>query len=422
MSKGWKIAISIILFIIFVVCIPFNVWYFYLLSKKDNHIVSYTFEIGTQTLSDGSSSKYFIEVEYFSNEDNSGREEFGIKFNYMLDENQTAFYSQGLQYVANENKSLSFVVGNNSRYNISQSYTNFFGWHYDYYDVYKSVRLGSEITFKPSFNVTKCGERYNYMSSDDYKTTVLSTNPISNDTMFKIQIGENLYGMKFKGAVNGSGFTQTYSKWMNTEYEQYWDLYDVDYFAAKVFSSVKSLKNGTQRALTFEFGDLFDYFEYNPETKKYDKKVDAAKSDTLITDVKSYYSILLNKSASGVQRANDSMFNMVESNSGFSISKAIPTDDYFVGRSVIDCTLENFTKVKITDTDIALKLKDSFIKDFELYNEKVRLNILIDLDELKNENFLGFTKDSGLNKFVIQNCRTKQTINGQIVYKVVAYD
>ena len=109
MSKGWKIAISIILSVIFVGCIPFNVWYFYLLSKKDDHIVSYTFEIGKQTLSDGSSSKYFVEVEYNSNEENNGREEFGIKFNYMLDENQTAFFSQGLQYVANADSDIYFA-------------------------------------------------------------------------------------------------------------------------------------------------------------------------------------------------------------------------------------------------------------------------------------------------------------------------
>lgn len=410
MSKGWKIAISIILSVIFVGCIPFNVWYFYLLSKKDNHIVSYTFEIGKQTLLDSSSSKYFIEVEYFSNEDNSGREEFGIKFNYMLDENQTAFYSQGLQYVANADSFIYFA--NATSHILANESTNLFGWRTGNFNVVGRIISHPDM----------CG-RYNYMSSDDYKTPINSSNPISNDTMFKIQIGDNLYGMKFKGDIaTGKTTEESNIAFWTTIKNTYYKRYDVDYFAAAVFDSVKSLKNGTQHALTFEFGDLFDYFEYNPETKKYDKKVDAAKSDTLITDVKSYYSILLNKSASGVQRANDSMFNMVESNSGFSISKAIPTDDYFVGRSVIDCTLENFTKVKITDTDIALKLKDSFIKDFELYNEKVRLNILIDLDELKNENFLGFTKDSGLNKFVIQNCRTKQTIDGQIVYKVVAYD
>ena len=422
MGKGWKIAISVILSVIFVACLPFNVWYFYLLAKKQDHIVSSTFEVGMQTLADGSSSKYFVEVEYNANEDKSGREEFGIKFNYMLDESQTAFYSQGLQYVANEGKSLSFVKGNDYHYNFDKSYTNWAGWNYDYYDVYKSVRLGSKIVFSPTPQIIKCGERYNYMSSNDYETVSVSSNPININTMFKIQLGDSLYGMKFRGAINGSGFTQTSGRWMNTEFEQYWDYYDVDYFAAVLFNSIKSLKNGTKHASAFEFGDLFDYFEFNSETGKYDKKVDAEKVQTLTTDVKSYYSILVNKSSAGVERASDSMFNMVEGNAGFSISKNIPIDDYFVGRSVISCTLDNFSKVKIGENSVALKLKDSFIKDFENYSEKIRLDVLIDLDKFTDEQFLGFTKDSGLNKFVLQSCRTKQTINGQVVYTEVAYD
>lgn len=410
MSKGWKIAISIILSVIFVGCIPFNVWYFYLLSKKDDHIVSYTFEIGKQTLSDGSSSKYFVEVEYNSNEEDNGREEFGIKFNYMLDENQTAFFSQGLQYVANADSDIYFA--NATSYILANESTNLFGWRT------RDFNVVSRIMSHPDM----CS-RYNYMSADDYRTTVLSTNPISLDTMFKIQIGDSLYGMKFKGDVaTGKTTEEGNIAFWTTVKSTYYKRYDVDYFAALLFNSIKALQNGTQRVLAFEFGDLFDYFEYNPETAKYDRAVDAAKLNTLTTDVKSYYSILLKKSATGIERASDSMFNMVEGNSGFSVGKTIPTDDYFVGRSVIDCTLDDFVKVKITNNDIALKLKDSFINELRPYNEKIRLNVLIDLDKLENENFLGLTKDNGLNQFVVQSCQTKQTIDGQVVYSEVAYE
>ena len=410
MSKRMKITLTVLLVVTFIACIPFNVWYFYLLSKKQDHIVSYTFEVGKQNLSDGSSSKYFVEVEYNSNEDKNGREEFGIKFNYMLDENQTAFYSQGLQYVAKENDGkLGFTLHKFGRE--SHRTKNLVGWQYIYSDRLNCIRIHEDYA-----------TRYNYMSSDDYKTPVLSSNPINENTMFKIQLGNQLYGMKFKGEIPVDDYQYQYQAFWKTYYEKNYKVYDVDYFASILFNSIKSLKNGTQRALAFEFGDLFDYFEYNAGTGKYDKKVDAGKVQTLTTDVKSYYSILLSKTSAGVERASDSMFNIIEGNSGFNISKNIAYDDYFIGRSIINCTLNDFTKVKLNNTDIALKLSKSFLNDYEKYSEKIRLIVLIDLDELKNEKFLGFTNDSGLSKFVVQSCQTKQTIDGQIVYKAVAYD
>lgn len=407
MGKGWKIAISVILSVIFIGCLPFNIWYFVLLSKSNDTVVSYTYEVGLQTLTDSSSSKYFIEVNYHSNEDGNGREVLDIKFNYMLDENQTAFFSQGLQYVAYEGYEQSFEtvkeIGFSSKHNA-------FGWLYTY------------TTY------TVCGKylnyaKYNYMSSDDYETPLLSTNPIHKDTMFKIQIGDNLFGMKFKGETNDTGFYKSGGGVWRTEYTRNLDRYDIDYFVARLFTSIKSLPNGTSRALCFEFGDLFDYFEYSPEEGKYTSQItDVERLKTLITDVKSYYSILVNKTADGVVCAKDSLFNMVEGNAGFNISKVVLSDDYFVGRSIINCSLDDFNKVKIADNYIALKLTDDFVNNFEKYSDKIRLNILIDLDKLKNETFVGFTKDSNLNKFVVESCQTVKTIDGQKTYEVVAYE
>lgn len=411
MNKGWKITLMIILTLTFIVCATIDIWYLVILKEKDKHILSYTFEVGQQTLADGSASKYFIEVEYNSNEDGSGLEEFGIKFNYMLDENQTAFYSQALQYVANEGSSIQFKTYTQVSVNKEKTKNNWLGWTTTYLDYVKSVGVLPEDGI----------ERFNYMSSDDYETPVLSTNPINENTAFKIQIGETLYLMKFKGAVAQSekyGLKQ--NVFWGVNYKKYFDNYDVDYFAGVLFNSVKSLKNGTNRVIAFEFGDLFDYYELNPESGKYDKKVDPDKFKALTMDVKSYYSILVNKSASGVKSAGESMFNMVAGNSGYSDGSG-NMQDYFIGRSIINVTLDNFTKVKLDDKNVALKLKDSFVADYEKYSEKIKLNILIDLDKLEKLNFVGFTKDSQLSKFQVQDCQTVQTIDGQLVYKVVAY-
>lgn len=411
MNKSWKITLTIILTLTFIVCATINIWYLVVLKEKDKHILSYTFEVGQQTLADGSSSKYFIEVEYNSNEDGSGLEEFGIKFNYMLDENQTAFFSQALQYVAGEGSKIQFKTSSPIEVNEEKTRSNWIGWSTVYLDYIHSVGV------LPEDNI----ERFNYMSSDDYKTPVLSTNPINKDTAFKIQIGETLYLMKFKGLVarSDSYGLKRYVFW-GTKQRKDFDNYDVDYFAGLLFNSIKSLKNGTNRVIAFEFGDLFDYFEYNSESGKYDKKVDPDKFKALTTDVKSYYSILVNKSASGVKSAGESMFNIVAGNSGYSDGSA-DMQDYFIGRSIVPVTLDNFTKVKLDENNIALKLKDSFVADFEKYSEKIKLEILIDLDKLGKLHFVGFAKDSKLSKFQVQNCQTVQIVDGQLVYKAVTY-
>lgn len=411
MSKGWKITFIVFLSLIFVLCAAIDIWYLVILKEKDNHILSYTFEVGKQTLADGSSSKYFVEVEYNSNEDGSGLEEFGIKFNYMLDENQTAFFSQALQYVASEGNSIVFKTRRNTH--TTQYAERKFLWHCDYVK-----RVYEALTFEDE-GIT----RYNYMSDDDYKTPKLSTNPINANTGFKIQIGDELFIMKFKGEV---------ARTENPEYKQYnafystktteYDDYNVEYFAASLFNTVKKMKNGTNSVHAFEFGDLFDYFELNPETGKYDREVDPDKFKALTMDVKSYYSIFIHKSSQGVKNAGDSMFNAVSGNSGYTTGETSNTQGYFIGRSIVDVTLDNFIRVKIDENNVALKLKSSFMENFEKYSERIKLDILIDLDKLGKLNFVGFTKDSGLNKFNILQCRVKKTTGDNVSYEVVAYE
>ena len=64
-----------------------------------------------------------------------------------------------------------------------------------------------------------------------------------------------------------------------------------------------------------------------------------------------------------------------------------------------------------------MALKESFISEYEKFEDKIVLSVLIDLDELKqkNINFLGFAENSGLKNFEILECNTIQTIDGERV-------
>ena len=101
MSVRKKILI-ISLTILLLICAFINIWYLYIRMFGVQKVVSSTFEVGLQSLKneENPDTKYFIEINYLSNQAQNGDEVFEIKFNYMLDENQSAFYSQGLQFVA----------------------------------------------------------------------------------------------------------------------------------------------------------------------------------------------------------------------------------------------------------------------------------------------------------------------------------
>ena len=352
------------------------------------------------TVSKTPSQKYYVSIL------------FEIKFNYLMDENQTAFYSQGLAY-----NSVDEVEFTNDRLKTRVSFDK--GWFG--YNTEKYHYINRYVN-------TYGTARHNYMSADDYVTTLESSNPINNDSFFKILIGEDVYGMKFRGDIpTMDNYKEIKGGWGHTYYKTY-VRYDVDYFAASIFDSIQTLENGTSRACVFEFGDLFDYYEYDEEAKQYKSEpVDLDKAALIKQDIRSFYSILIHKDKVGATKASDSLFNCIDGSSNFNMTNT-NSKDYFYGRTTINIDNANnsseFSLVKITDSHVALKLNEDFDKAYLQYSERIELIILIDLDILSSQGleFVGFTEDSGLDKYNVVSCKTVQTIDGQLVYNEVAYD
>ena len=67
----------------------------------DVKYIDNTFYVDEITLADESDKTNVIEVKYFANDNNNGLEMFEINFNQFMDEDRNAFYSQGMQFVAN---------------------------------------------------------------------------------------------------------------------------------------------------------------------------------------------------------------------------------------------------------------------------------------------------------------------------------
>lgn len=403
-------------------------WYAYILAYAPEKIVSQTYEVGAQkvTLADGSTeTKSFMDVNVFKNA-------FEVKFNYMLDENQTAFYSQGLQFVA-KNKTMNFdgeyqsvlATAKNGEWSESG-----FGFGKNYFSEYYRV-LGN----KSFYNINV----YNYMSADDYETTALSSNPIDADTMFKIQIGDNLYGMKLKNTSHviknskdiyntegknkvideiPSGFkigsskeyidTDFYLLWANDFYNVYQDykVCDIYYLCELLYNSVsKGMKAGTNYTTVFEFGDLFNYYLFDEEKQQYSQNnLTSSVASKISADVKSYYSIKVNIFDEDLDTSSESMFNCFKGNSNYNVG----TDysDYFLGRQVKSLTNLDFSLI-VADGKYKFKLLDSFSSVYENFGDKLFLDVCINLDELNLtiDEFDGFV-DGTLDNFGIYRIYT----------------
>lgn len=413
-SKVFKIIGIVILAIVLCGCIGVDSWYIYVLKFAPDKVIANTYEIGLQETTNGDAN-YFVELNYFSNAKQNGLEMLEIKYNYMLDEKQEAFYSQGLQYVANDKTSkLDFEY----KMDASQSKGVYLNTNSGWYNG------NDNYGFFGSYQVNNKAKKYNYSSGNDYVTPTISTNPLGLNTRFKVQAGNDLFLMKFKNndtemtsenyIYKADGTYHFYLVYGRQDINYYYTYYDYNYFSKLMYEVVKSVTPGTTKSLVFEFGDLFDYYKYDESTKTYsDTKY--KNCDSVIQEMKSYYSIKVNVSENGAQKSSDSIFNIMHGTTTYNLTGNYSSDDYFYGRNIVKLNIYNFDFVNISDNFYAIKLKKDIANFYKNYNIYLKIEIDLDILETNNMVFTGVTADSGLDDFKIQEFYTLKTLNGEVI-------
>ena len=381
----WKVTLIVIMSVVVVASIGVNAWWFYIYKFGADKVVSNTYEVGVQHAVNSETGeeidRYFMEINYYKNSDKSGYEMFELKFNYMLDENNEAFYSQGLQYIGN-NIDFNYKIDENSAKQTGGK-SGLFAERY--YDVMCSTQVKSGAS------------RYNYASSDDYETTIISANPVGLNSSFKVVLGEQNFLMKFNnGDATEKNYYKTNVNFIRTEkgavhyyvvfdatdYNSYYSYIDCDFLAMLLKKSIQSLPVGTSTAIAIEFGDLFNWYEYNSETGVYSETT-MRYDDSLkvISDFKTYYSIKVNIHDEGAKNAKtDSIFKTMFGSPNFSL---VETEDeqqfqsYFVGRTVIDVTMDNLELVVVEDNKCKVRLNEKFRAAYLAFKDDIVLNVTI---------------------------------------------
>jgi len=376
MKKSSKFKI-VFLTIVALICLAFDGWYYYILKEAPEKVIAQTYEIGEQlvTKADGTTERHnFCEVNLYDNV-------FEIKFNYMRDENQTAFYSQGLQFYLNSD-SWNFSKTYSNEVKLSENKQG--SWNV--YQVYQNYAY-TKVKYH-DINI------FEYASADNYKTSLNDTNPIDLDTYFTIQLGSDLYKMKFRGTDIDydkdlkAGYQAIENVWTDqialvipvttSYYQSFYRCYDVYYFAEKLFNAVQTLSAGNRENIVMQFGDMFDYYKYEGNGRYSDDKVESDAKAKIVADIKSYYQIDINIHKGKMTSASQSLFKTLKGSMNYNENTEIKTG-YYIGRVVEELNEKSLELVEINGKNY-LTLSDAFIENFKDYKDLIRLNIEIDYD------------------------------------------
>ena len=434
MSTEKKIGITLGV-LVFILCLVVCCWYVYILEYGPEKLTSTTVNAGILEKADGG-TQYILTVDYKSNQNHNGLEMMDIKLSYFTDENLKHTYSQGIQYVANtpddsivwvDYENYSDYLGNTVREYIDSNgsldldeFVDFVTSNYKI-STYTSKSTGWWIfgtEYKASYyNVfadATATSRYEYQALDNTQFTG-STNPIDDDSMFLLQVGEGenseyVY-MQFKGDnyvskkdFNASEFAHDSRRIGYSGSTNYYYSYNVDYLAYQIYQQIQALPAGTEGTYIFEFADdMFDYYEVELDGSV-GEEILAEDTTQVINRLKSYYTIYVTISADGAKNSNDSMFGILHGSPTYSLDgSSSSAGDYFQGRPIIDLDVYDFDLVLLTDDYYGLRLKQEFIDEYLPYADNIYLSVTIDVSILENAGYKysGLIHDSGLSYFEV---------------------
>lgn len=375
------IAISLVTCI----CVVLDCWALSVALTGDRKVASKTFEYGLQRTQNGD-AKYFCELQFYSNKNKNGVMCLDVKLNYMMDENQERFYSQGMQYVATspDVDEIKFeAVNRDATDSAHAEIGGAWFWkdenHYRYADRYPT-------------NVSV----HNYASSDDYANTIESTKPLSDNPSFKIQLGSDLYLMKFTDRtansvedfnkldskfIAGHGYDKS-NLWEN--FYTYYSRMNIYEFVYRLYQAIQdeTLAYGVDHPMVFEFGDWFDYYSYDGKKEIYTEETrvnDDITKNKILNDIKTYMAIKVTKSEDGITKASQSLFNCVNGKSTYNTSGDYSNMEYFIGRTVIDVTIKDCELVGTAEENkFKIKLSTKFVEFYSQFKDSIVLDINID--------------------------------------------
>lgn len=379
MKNKLKIISIILLSIVTVICLGLDAWYLYILKNGEDKVISDTFVVGEQTVSrldemtgeETTETKYFCEVNIYD-------DVYEVKFNNLLDETKKYFYSQGIQFIANENEiDFSATYGTIVKTEKISPTSNFL----------TSLLVGEKevISNRLLTNISYNNLTYKTYATDINSNSYNSTNPVTDNYFFKIDLNGEIYGMEFN--KDYSEFSQDSNLFLGTKSELSFELAlfrrgivnkiyhefrtpDVFFFAEEIYNAVinSTLKEGSNEKVVYmEFPDIFNYYKFI-DGQYVEDKVQTDLASKITAKIKNYYGIKINYHEGKINNASQSLFGMVEGNANY-INGDVITSDYHTGKTLLKLNENHFEWVATSNSgEYIFKLSDSFKQIYKDYN------------------------------------------------------
>lgn len=267
--------------------------------------------------------RYFLEVNYYSNDKNNGIMLQELKINYFTDFNllSSGYRSSGMQYIGDYqglpldtwdgNSELKFqVFGNKNRY---------------YGTSEESVKIANDYVDK-SFNYYDFTNGINWNGITNNNGSIATE--LKRTTEFIIKIDDRAFSIKLDkyfdkdiGDVrNIFGFGWKVGEKYNRYYYTFGSLFQSCMQAVRTNSAGYG-----DYYITVDLSSLFSIKEYDLESKKF-------KEDNVTDIIKNYAVLKFHYDENGARNSSQSMFGIIDNNSKYDIEEDIVDTTYWQER------------------------------------------------------------------------------------------
>lgn len=348
-----------------------------------------------------------------------------IKFVNLMDESQKNFFTYGIQlickngktladsdilhtYMGSEDSDLIYDKEEDSKVVVDTYYLFVHSTGTEHY-INKVCR-----TYFDNFDI------YEYQSiGSDFEIPQTSNYLMTHNEFFKIQIGNEVYGMKFKDydlkykdgttkeVLKTDNLVSLASERETVDLGGTWkaDVHfynrtvyralDITYFIEWLVHSTEGLKSGLETENYFKVPDIFKFYKYDEQNGTYTNLIsDESEQVKLSNEVSNYFRIAVkNNRDTELTSSSESMFKIVANNSNYGNDDST---NYTIGRYVLKLTNKDLDYTLNEDNKAIFTIKDSVYEKYSKY-KSIYLFITIDYQNLT---FGGFNlKDNS--KFTI---------------------
>lgn len=277
----------------------------------------------TEEEKDEMQDRYFLEVKYYSNDNNNGIMLQELKINYFTDFNllSSGYRSSGMQYLGDYqglpldtwdgNSEISFMkIGNNDRYygtsdECVQIANNYVDKSFNYYDFTNGINWNG-ITNNNGSIATELKRTTEFIIKIDDRAF-----SIKLDKYFDKDVGDvrNIFGIGWK---------------VGEKYNRYY--YTFGSLFQSCMQAVRTNSAGYgDYYITVDLSSLFSIKEYDLENKKF-------KEDNVSDIIKSYAVLKFHYDENGARNSSQSMFGIIDNNSKYDIEEETVDTTYWQER------------------------------------------------------------------------------------------